>query len=130
MFLSQNVQDRLYRACLICPVGKIHAFVLARNAAWAIRTVRLAVSALYDIPRHATASQEMLSFDDLVVAGTSADEDLRIFEVDWRGSAVAAWVSKPLFLTDDPTVAIEWVNLQINLAGEKTFDAIRRAGKD
>jgi hypothetical protein len=130
MYLSERVRDQLYRIALLRPHGPIHAFVFARSGAWATRTVREAVSALYDIPGHVSAMQDLRSFDDLVAQGTSADEDSRIFEVAWRGTTVTAWVERPLFLTEDPTLAVEWVHLQMHLADEKAYAAMRRAAKD
>ncbi|MFP3646416.1 hypothetical protein [Paraburkholderia sp. SIMBA_054] len=66
------------------------------------------------------------SFDDLVNAGVSEDEDMRIFETQWNGARVVGWTTQPLFLTPDPTLIARWADLRAELAAAQTNSVISR----
>jgi hypothetical protein len=69
------------------------------------------------------------SFDDLVNAGVSEEEDFRIFETQWNGAHVTGWTRQPLFLTPDPTLIARWADLRAELAAAQTNSVISRISR-
>jgi hypothetical protein len=69
----------------------------------------------------------LASLRELIASGVSEDEDLRIFEIAWKGPSVSAWGEHPLFPTDDPTLLGKWAELYADLARELAKSVINRA---
>jgi hypothetical protein len=67
------------------------------------------------------------SFDDLVHAGVSEDEDMRVFETKWKGGDVVGWTTRLLFLTADSTLMAKWAELRAELAVAQARSVIARA---
>ncbi|WP_321797261.1 hypothetical protein [Caballeronia sp. J97] len=103
------------------------AFVLAdsREAAWRIGKTVMAV--LHGVGIQTIALHDIRSFRELVRAGVSDDEDMRVFELAIAGGKVAQWAQTPYFLTDDGTLLGKWAELRADLAADLARTALRRA---
>jgi hypothetical protein len=71
---------------------------------------------LYDIDPQAVHLYNLASFTDLINSGVSDDEDMRVFEIGWKGPNVSAWAEHPLFLTDDTSLLEKWAELFADIA--------------
>ncbi|WP_250516234.1 hypothetical protein [Caballeronia sp. INDeC2] len=103
------------------------AFILAdsREAAWRVGKTVMAV--LHGVGIQTVSLHEILSLQELVSAGVSDDEDMRIFELAVAGGKVEQWVRTPYFLTDDATLLGKWAELRADLAADVARNVMRRA---
>jgi hypothetical protein len=124
--LSEQCKSRLFRMNFERPVKSV-AFVIAdsREAAWRIGKTVMAVVhgvGIQDVELHT-----IRSFRELVRAGISEDQDLRIFEAATAGGQVEHWTHTPYFFTDDPSLLGKWAELRADLAADVAQTALRRA---
>ncbi|MFP3557474.1 hypothetical protein SB861_43310 [Paraburkholderia sp. SIMBA_049] len=124
--LSQACRERLYRMMWQTPDGVIDAFVLCATREEARRLFHAAISVIAGIHEDELELFNLESFDDLVHAGVSEDEDIRVFETQWKGGDVVGWTTRPLFLTADPTLIGKWSELRADLAAAQARSAIAR----
>ena len=102
-------------------------FVMAGSREAASRRARSVLAALFDIDPPEVYLYNLASFIDLNDAGVSDDEDLRVFEIGWKGPTVSVWAEHPLFLTDDASLLGKWAELYADIASAQAIEAIRRA---
>jgi hypothetical protein len=102
-------------------------FLIAGSRDAAQKRATDALAAIHSIAPDDVYLFNLASFRDLIDSGVSEDEDLRIFEIAWKGPNVSAWAEHPLFLTDDPTLLGKWADLYADLARELATSAIDRA---
>ncbi|TCF96657.1 hypothetical protein BZM27_55620, partial [Paraburkholderia steynii] len=81
--LSKACRDRLYRMMWQTPDGVVDAFVLCASREEARRLFHAAISVIAGIHEDELKLFNLESFDDLVHAGVSEDEDIRVFETEW-----------------------------------------------
>lgn len=124
--LSQQCRTLLYRMMWQTPDGVVDAFALCATHDESRRLFYSAISLLSGIHEDELELFNLESFDDLVNAGVSEDEDMRIFETQWNGAHVAGWTTRPLFLTPDPTLIARWADLRAELAAAQTNSVISR----
>jgi hypothetical protein len=124
--LSQQCRKLLYRMMWQTPDGVVDAFALCASREEARRLFYAAISLLSGIHEDELELFNLESFDDLVTAGVSNDEDVRIFETQWKGANVVGWTTRPLFLTPDPTLIASWANLRAELAAAQANSVISR----
>ncbi|WP_321935597.1 hypothetical protein [Paraburkholderia sp. J8-2] len=103
--LSEKCRKLLYRMSWQTPDGTVDVFALRSSRGDARDLIFEAVSLISGIHRDELEMYNLRSFRDLVDTGVSEDEDLRIFETAWKGAVVSGWTSRPLFLTEDVTLA-------------------------
>jgi hypothetical protein len=126
--LSNDCRASLYRIVWESADGSVQAFALESTREAARRFLEAAIALISGRSADELELYNLYSYRDLIDNGISEDEDLRVFEVDWRGEVVTAWTDKPLFLTTDPTLVSKWAELQADLAAQVVRDAIGRAG--
>jgi hypothetical protein len=102
-------------------------FVMAGSREAASKRATSVLAALFDIDPPEVYLYNLASFVDLVDSGVSEDEDLRIFELGWKGPTVSVWAEHPLFLTDDASLLGKWAELYADIASATAVEAIRRA---
>jgi hypothetical protein len=102
-------------------------FVMAGSREAASKRATSVLAALYDIDPPEVYLHNLASFVDLVDLGVSDDEDLRVFEIGWKGSKVSVWAEHPQFLTDDASLLGKWAELYADIASAAAVEAIRRA---
>lgn len=124
--LSQRCRKLLYRMMWQTPDGIVDAFALCATREDAPRFFCSAISLISGIHQDELELFNLESFDDLVNAGVSEDEDMRIFETLWSGARVVGWATQPLFLTSDPTLIARWADLRAELAAAQTNSVISR----
>lgn len=103
------------------------AFLLANTTEVAADRATAAYAALHSAKHIDVHLYNLSSYQDLVEAGVSEDEDLRVFELGWKGPAVAIWAENPLFLTDDSTLLGKWADLYSDIATVEANKVIHRA---
>jgi hypothetical protein len=86
--LSQHCRKLLYRMMWQTPDGIVDAFALSATRKEARPFFYAAISLVSGIHQDELELFNLESFDDLVNAGVSDDEDLRIFETKWNGAHV------------------------------------------
>ena len=108
------------------PVESV-AYVMAdsREAAWRMGKTVMAV--VHGVGIQDVSLHEIRSFSELVRAGVSDDEDLRIFELAAADGQVERWAHTPYFFTDDGSLLGKWAELCADLAANVVQTAIRRA---
>lgn len=125
--LSHCCKTSLYRAVF----GNAHderiVFLVAGSRDDARKRATIALAAIHGVATHEVALCKLSSFRELIDIGVSEDEDLRVFEMAWKGEHVSAWAEHPLFLTDDSTLLGKWAELYADLARELATSAIDRA---
>ncbi|MGF6637248.1 hypothetical protein [Paraburkholderia sp. MM6662-R1] len=124
--LSHQCRTLLYRMMWQTPDGVVDAFALCATREEAKRLFYSAISLLSGIHQDELELFNLESFDDLVNAGVSNDEDVRIFETQWNGAHVVGWTTRPLFLMPDPTLLARWANLRADLAAAQVNSVISR----
>ncbi|WP_051377595.1 hypothetical protein [Paraburkholderia dilworthii] len=124
--LSQQCRTLLYRMMWQTTAGVVDAFALCATRDEARRLFYSAISLLSGIQEDELELFNLESFDDLVNAGVSSDEDVRIFETHWNGARVIGWTTRPLFLTPDPTLIARLADLRAELAAAQTNSVISR----
>ena len=102
-------------------------FLMAGSRDAASRRAMAVLVVLYDIDPLEVHLYNLASFTDLINSGVSDDEDMRVFEVGWKGPNVSAWAEHPLFLTDDTSLLGKWAELIADIARVKAIEAIKRA---
>jgi hypothetical protein len=125
--LSHRCVTSLYRAVFSHTHKESIVFLIAGSPDDARKRAIGALAAIHGISSHKVHLSNLASFHELVEIGISEDEDLRIFEVAWKGASVSAWVERPLFLTDDPGLLGKWAELYADLAQELAAGAIDSA---
>ncbi|BAN27978.1 hypothetical protein [Caballeronia insecticola] len=123
--LSERCRASLFRVRMTTPA--VVAFVLADSRDSASRKVRTAMAMLYDVPLQESRVEDVRSFATLMRAGVSEDRDLRVFEDEVQDGTVSAWITAPLFLTNDTSLLGKWAELYADLATQAANAAIRRA---
>ncbi|MDR5837456.1 hypothetical protein [Caballeronia sp. LZ034LL] len=124
--LSERCRAQLYRLRMATPAALV-IFILAENRESATRRARTALSMLRDVPLHESHVEEALSFAELARAGVSEDRDVRVFEDSSHDGTVNAWLTAPLFLTNDGSLLGKWAELYADLAAQAAHAAIRKA---
>ncbi|MFL9900850.1 hypothetical protein PQR75_25190 [Paraburkholderia fungorum] len=125
--LSARCKTSLYRAVFSNVQEGSIVFLFAGNRDDARQRAASALAAIHKIAAEKVQLGELASFRELVDSGVSEDEELRIFEMAWKGADVSAWAEHPLFLTDDPGLLGKWAELYADLARELAASAIERA---
>jgi hypothetical protein len=119
----------LYRVIFGKPDSSDERVVLlmagSRDAASRRATAVLAT--LFDIDPPDVHFSNLASFADLINSGVIDDEDMRVFEIGWKGVEVSAWAEHPLFLTDDTSLLGKWAELYTDIAQTKALEVIKRA---
>jgi hypothetical protein len=116
----------LYRTFAYGPMEGV-VFVLAPSRDHASRKIRNTLAILYGVPPHEVEFDTPASYDELVKAGISTDEELRIFETARAGDKVVSWAIAPLFLTNDRALLGKWAELYAGMATQEARDLIQRA---
>ncbi|PRX27827.1 hypothetical protein B0G75_11348 [Paraburkholderia sp. BL18I3N2] len=125
--LSHRCKTSLYRAAANNAHGESIVFLFAGSRDDARKRATGALAAIHGIAAENVSLSNLASFGELVDVGVSEDEELRIFEMAWKGADVSAWAEHPLFLTDDPSLIGKWAELYADLARELAVSAIDRA---
>jgi hypothetical protein len=104
--LSNRCRTSLYRVIFGKPNSNDEriVFLMAGSREAASKRTTSVLAALFDIEPPEVYLYNLASFVDLVDSGVSDDEDLRIFELGWKGPMVSVWAEHPLFLTDDSSL--------------------------
>ncbi|HZZ14031.1 MAG TPA: hypothetical protein VFE79_25350 [Paraburkholderia sp.] len=129
--LDDRCKTSLYRAVFsiaheVAYEGRA-VFLFAANRDDARQRAVSALAVIHTIPAQNVQLSDLASFRELVDAGVSEDEDLRIFEMAWKGADVSAWAEHPLFLTDNAGLLGKWAEWYADLAREQAVSAIERA---
>ena len=126
--LSNRCRTSLYRVIFGKPNNNEEriVFLMAGSREAASKRATSVLAALFDIEPEVYL-YNLASFVDLIDSGVSDDEDLRIFELGWKGPMVSVWAEHPLFLTDDSSLLGKWAELYADLASATAVEAIRRA---
>jgi hypothetical protein len=125
--LSYRCKTSLYRAVFGNTDDESTVFLLATSRDDARQRAGVALAAIRGVAAHEVLLGNLASFRELIDIGVSEDEDMRIFEMAWKGADVSAWAEHPLFLTDDPSLLGKWAELYADLARELAISAIDRA---
>ncbi|MGF6773579.1 hypothetical protein P3T18_006093 [Paraburkholderia sp. GAS199] len=125
--LSDRCKTSLYRAVFSSAHEASTVFLFATNRDDARKRATSALAAIHNVAAQNVQLSNLASFRELVDIGVSEDEDLRIFEMAWKGADVSAWAEHPLFLTDDPGLLGKWAELYADLARELAVTAIEKA---
>jgi hypothetical protein len=125
--LSHCCKTSLYRAVF----GNAHdqriVFLIAGSRDDARKRATIALAAIHGVATQEVSLCKLASFRELIDIGVSEDEDLRVFEMAWKGESVSAWAEHPLFLTDDSSLLGKWAELYADLARDLATSAIDRA---
>src|SRR6202022_2170538 len=122
--LSHHCKASLYRVMFGNTHDESIVFLMAGSRDAAQKRATGALAAIHGIAPDDVCLYHLASFRELIDSGVSEDEDLRIFEIAWKGPSVSAWAEHPLFLTDDPTLLGKWAELYADLARELATSAI------
>ncbi|MFM0034576.1 hypothetical protein [Paraburkholderia strydomiana] len=125
--LSHCCKTSLYRAVFGSGHDERIVFLIAGNRDDARKRATIALAAIHGVATHEVSLCKLASFRELIDIGVSEDEDLRVFEMAWKGESVSAWAEHPLFLTDDSSLLGKWAELYADLARELATSAIDRA---
>jgi len=125
--LSHHCRTSLFRVMFGNTHGESIVFLMAGSRDAAQKRATDALAAMHGIAPDDVYLYHLVSFRELIDSGVSEDEDLRIFEIAWKGPSVSAWAEHPLFLTDDPTLLGKWAELYADLARQLATSAINRA---
>ncbi|WP_158935629.1 hypothetical protein [Burkholderia sp. S171] len=127
--LSDRCRTSLYRVIFGKPNSSDErvVFLRAGSSDVASRRATALLAALYDIDPLEVHLYNLASFTDLINSGVSDDEDMRVFEIGWKGPSVSAWAEHPPFLTDDTSLLGKWAELFADIARMKALEAIKRA---
>jgi hypothetical protein len=127
--LSNRCRTSLHRVIFGKPNSNEEriVFLMAGSREAASKRATSVLAALFDIDPPEVYLYNLASFVDLVDSGVSDDEDLRIFELGWKGLTVSVWAEHPLFLIDDSSLLGKWAELYADLASATAVEAIRRA---
>lgn len=125
--LSHRCRTSLYRAVFSAAHGESVVFLIADSRDDARTRASGALAAIYGIAAQNVTLSNLAAFRELVDIGISDDEDVRIFEMAWKGTDVSMWVQHPLFLTDEPSLLGKWAELYADLARELATSAIEKA---
>lgn len=125
--LSERCRAQLFRVRMSLPADGVVAYVMAESRDHAARKVCTALSMLHDLPVYEARVQDALSFGELLRFGVSDDRDLRVFENGSQDGRVTAWITAPLFLTNDTSLLGKWAELYADLAAQVAKAAIRKA---
>ena len=127
--LSDRCRTSLYRVIFGKPDSSDErvVFLMAGRRDAAYRRAMAVLVVLYDIDPLEVHLYNLASFTDLINSGVSDDEDMRVFEIDWKGPNVSVWAEHPLFLTDDTSLLGKWAELVADIARVKAIEAIKRA---
>ena len=127
--LSDRCRTSLYRVIFAKPDSSDErvVFLMAGSREAASRRAMAVLAALYDIDPLEVHLYNLASFTDLINSGVSDDEDMRVFEIGWKGPNVSVWAEHPLFLTDDTSLLGKWAELFADIARVKAIEAIKRA---
>ena len=125
--LSYRCKTSLYRAVFDNLHDESVVFVIAASRDDARQRAAGALAVINGAAPPDASLCKLASFRELVDIGVSEDEDLRIFEMAWKGTDVSAWAEHPLFLTDDSSLLGKWAELYADLARELAISAIDRA---
>lgn len=127
--LSNRCRTSLYRVIFGKPNSNEEriVFLMAGSREAASKRATSVLAALFDIEPPEVYLYNLASFVDLADSGVSDDEDLRIFELGWKGPTVSVWAEHPLFLTNDSSLLGKWAELYADLASATAVEAIRRA---
>jgi hypothetical protein len=102
-------------------------FLMAGSRDAASKRATAVLAALFDIDPPEVYLYNLASFADPIDSGVSDDEDIRVFEIGWKGPNVSVWAEHPLFLTDDVSLLGKWAELYADIAQTKALDSINRA---
>jgi hypothetical protein len=130
--LSNRCRTSLYRIVFGKPNSHDESivFLMAGSRDAAHRRATKALAILFDIEEVDVYVFNLASFVDLVDlvdSGVSDDEDVRIFEIGWKGSDVSVWAEHPLFLTDDASLLGKWAELYADVAQRAAMEIIGKA---
>ena len=127
--LSDRCRTSLYRVIFGKPDSGDErvVFLMAGSRDAASRRAMAVLVVLYDIDPLEVHLYNLASFTDLINSGVSDDEDMRVFEIDWKGPNVSVWAEHPLFLTDATSLLGKWAELVADIARVKAIEAIKRA---
>jgi hypothetical protein len=122
--LSNRCRTLLYRMMLQTPEGIVDVFAMGASREDARKLISTAVSLIASIHSDELELFNLASYRDLVDAGVSDDEDMRIFETAWRGPDITGWTTRPLFLTYDSSLPAKWAELRAELAAVEAKDVV------
>jgi hypothetical protein len=127
--LSNRCRTSLYRVIFGKPDSSDErvVFLMAGSRDAASKRATAVLAALFDIDPPEVYLYNLASFADLIDSGVSDDEDIRVFEIGWKGPNVSVWAEHPLFLTDDASLLGKWAELYADIAQTKAVEAINRA---
>ena len=127
--LSNQCRTSLYRIVFGKPDNSDESivFLMAGSRDEAHRRATKVLAMLFGIEESDVYVYNLVSFVDLVDSGVSDDEDLRIFEIAWKGADVSVWAEHPLFLTDDASLLGKWPELYADLAQHAAMETINKA---
>jgi hypothetical protein len=125
--LSYRCKTSLYRAVFGNTHDESTVFLIAASRDEARKRATEALAVIHGMAVKDVSLRNLASFRELTDIGVSEDEDLRIFELAWKGADVSAWAEHPMFLTDDPSLLGKWAELYADLARELATSAIDRA---
>lgn len=125
--LSHCCKTSLYRAVFGSGHDERIVFLIAGSRDDARKRATIALAAIHGVATQDVSLCKLSSFRELIDLGVSEDEDLRVFEMAWKGANVSAWAEHPLFLTDDASLLGKWAELYADLARELATSAIDRA---
>lgn len=127
MSLSERCKSTLFRLICEAPLPETVIFIQAGARGAAVRKAAQVLATLRQVPTTEVAIHSVASHAELMRQGTSDDEDLRIFETEWRTAERGPWVRDPLFLSNDESLLATWAELMAELAYREAERAIRKA---
>jgi hypothetical protein len=127
--LSDRCRTSVYRVIFGKPDSSDErvVFLMTGSTDAASKRATAVLAALYDIVPLEVDLYGLASFADLINSGVSDDEDMRVFEIGWKGPRVSASAEHPLFLTDDTSILGKWAELFADIARTRALEAIKRA---
>jgi hypothetical protein len=104
------------------PEGTVDVFAFGASREHARKFISTAVSLISSIHPDELELFKLESYRDLIDAGVSDDEDMRIFETAWGGPTVTGSTTTRLFLTIDASLPAKWADLRAELAAVEAKD--------
>ncbi|MGI4983436.1 MAG: hypothetical protein ACRYGL_08925 [Janthinobacterium lividum] len=127
MSLSERCKSTLFRLICEAPLPETVIFIQAGARGAAVRKAAQVLATLRQVPTTEVSIRSVASYAELMLQGTSDDEDLRIFETGWREADIGPWVRDPLFLSNDESLLATWAELMAELAYREAERAMKRA---
>ncbi|MBN3815666.1 hypothetical protein G3N57_03210 [Paraburkholderia sp. Se-20369] len=109
LVVNLRCRERLYRAIWRASSGPIAVYACSESKEAVTLLFQRVLGQISNEDSVPSRIDAVTSYDEMIGAGVSENEDLRIFEMQWRGRVVTEWVERPLFLTTDTDLLTMWL---------------------